>query len=378
MQPDGLDTCCKELQIPTCSDAPTAGWRAYRVSFVGRHTQHGRSPCTDDCLPIFPARFTSKNNVPIAPSHPLPFEECCHRPSTEAIVRIHQQPPYYQSSQHTLSEVQITRVSGARRLASATDSSANDDHGSVLPPSLQSDATSLTFRSPAASPRAEVEYFFARNEPEHSHASLRAASPALSALADLALAPTPTSQDFAFNRPARIMTPASDLTSTSRTETAVSALFDTDQDPEHEYGSCTVPRVRPRRHQTLDSASVYSTSTARSSIALNLESPSTSNLVLALEVELDEVPLVDVSFNLEELKAESEVLPDPRGFMEERDVVIQCVVCIRIRGSLWSKELTISADWFRNRKSASGARRPRPCPSLGPSSRPRTRGASTD
>ncbi|KAI0760366.1 hypothetical protein C8Q74DRAFT_222376 [Fomes fomentarius] len=317
----------KEVQIPTCSDALTAGWHAYRVSFVGRHTQRGRSPCTDDCLPIFPARFNSKNNVPIAPSHPLPFEECCHRPSTEAIVRIHQQPPYYQSSLHTLSEVQISRVSGARKLTSATETSANDDHGSVSPPSLQSDATSLTFRSPAASPRAEVEYFFARNEREHTPASLRTASPALSALADLALASTPTSQDFAFNRPARMMTPASDLTSTSRTETAVSALFDTDQYPEHEheYGSSAVPRVRPRRHQTLDSASVYSTSTARSSIALNFESPSTSNLVLGLEVELDEVPLVDVSFDLNELKAESEVLPDPRGFMEERDVVIQLV-----------------------------------------------------
>ena len=76
----------------------------------------------------------------------------------------------------------------------------------------------------------------------------------------------------------------------------------------------------------MDSMSVYSTTSSASSIALNLESPSTSKLVLGTEVDWDEVPLVDLWCDLEEL--DPEAVPDPRGFLEERDVVMQCVDCL--------------------------------------------------
>ncbi|KAI0697505.1 hypothetical protein C8T65DRAFT_22001 [Cerioporus squamosus] len=273
----------KEVQIPSSSDEPL--WRVYRISLVGGHAQAGRGPCSSDCLPIFPAASSSS----IKPSHALPLTHCCHRPSMEALIRIHASADR-QASPWTLPDEQMRSLVGARKMSAA------HPPAETYLPSIRSDATSFTFRSPASQPRDEADYVYSRFDRQPT-------SPTLSALADLALAPSPTSQNFSI-QPPRITTPASDITSGTGTETSVSALFE---------------RARPRRHGTSDSASVYSTSTARSSIALNLESPSTSKLALGPDIPIDDIPLVDLSFDLETL----EDVSDPAGFLEERDVVFQ-------------------------------------------------------
>ena len=282
----------QEVQIPSSSDEPL--WRVYRISLVGGHAPAERASCSTECIPIVPATPSTQSSVAVKPSQSLPLPDCCHRPALEAFVRVHATAGQ-ESSPWTLADEQIRSLVKARKASPAHQAAEN------YLPSIRSEATSLTFRSPALLPRDEADYIYSRFDQQQP------ASPALSALADLALAPSlsPTSQTFSI-QPPRITTPASDITSGTGTETSVSALFD---------------RTQPRRHGTLDSASVYSTSTARSSIALNLESPSTSKLVLGPEIDTDDIPLVDLSFNLDAL----EDLSEPAGFLEERDVVFQYV-----------------------------------------------------
>ena len=110
------------------------------------------------------------------------------------------------------------------------------------------------------------------------------------------------------SQPPRVFTPTSHITSTSVAETSVSELFD---------------REKARaRHDTMDSASVYSatetdTDSTSTSVVVLLESPDAPTL--ECDADLDDIPLVDVSFDLSELV----VVPDPVGFLEERDVVTQ-------------------------------------------------------
>ncbi|TFK92349.1 hypothetical protein K466DRAFT_595298 [Polyporus arcularius HHB13444] len=278
----------KEVQIPSSSSEPL--WRVYRISLVGGHAHSGRASCPTDCVPIFPAAPSTQSSTFIKPSQNLPLPVCCHRPAMEALIRVHASAGQ-QVSPWTLADEQMRRLVGARK--SAVHQSAE-----TYLPSIRSDATSFTFRSPASLPRDEADYVYSRFDQQP-------ASPTLSALADLALSHSPTSQNFSI-QPPRITTPASDITSGTGTETSVSALFE---------------RAPPRRRGTLDSASVYSTSTARSSIALNLESPSTSKLLLGPDVDMDDITLVDLSFDLETL----EDVSNPAGFFEERDVVSQLV-----------------------------------------------------
>ncbi|RPD75698.1 hypothetical protein L226DRAFT_485955 [Lentinus tigrinus ALCF2SS1-7] len=282
----------KEVQIPSSSDEPL--WRVYRISFVGGHDPSGSTSCPLECVPIFPAAPSTQLGTSVKPSLALPLPELCHRPALEAFVRVHAST-CQQASPWTLADEQIRSLVKARKMSAAHQSAE------TYLPSIRSEVTSLTFRSPASLPRDEADYVYSRFDHQQP------ASPALSALADLALYPpiSPTSQTFSI-QPPRITTPASDVTSGTGTETSVSALFE---------------RVPPRRHDTLDSASVYSASTARSSIALNLESPSTSKLVLDSDIDMADIALVDIHFDLEAL----EDLSDPAGFMEERNVVFQLV-----------------------------------------------------
>ncbi|EJF59727.1 hypothetical protein DICSQDRAFT_128063 [Dichomitus squalens LYAD-421 SS1] len=109
----------------------------------------------------------------------------------------------------------------------------------------------------------------------------------------------------------QVFTPTSHITSTSAAETSVSELFD---------------RAEMRkRHDTMDSGSVYSSTTASTStsVVVLLEAPSASQLALTLECDayLDDIPLVDVSFDISELAT----IPDPAEFLEERNVVAQLV-----------------------------------------------------
>ena len=83
----------------------------------------------------------------------------------------------------------------------------------------------------------------------------------------------------------------------------------------------------PRRKDTFDSASVYSTDSAATSEDVHrrngskyqicLDQASASQLVLPADVGLDDVPLVDVAFDLAALAS----VPDPSAFFEERDVM---------------------------------------------------------
>ncbi|KAI0754329.1 hypothetical protein C8Q80DRAFT_361622 [Daedaleopsis nitida] len=311
----------REVQVPTRSDA--LGWRMYQVSFVGRHSysecEASYSLRTNNCIPIFPATLNSETDAAVRASQPLPLPECCHRPSVEAFVRIYPQP-YQDPPVFTLSRDQVQRLVKSRKLSASHPSTPN-------PASAYLSSLRPELLTPPPRARYEAE-LLPRN---HARDLSGTASPTLSALADLALTPSPASQDFSFQTntsntrssspawallPPRITTPVSDITARSETSVSVSALFE---------------RAR-RRHETLDSASVYSTtSTARSSLGaggpadvkekLELEDASTSKLALGPEVDLDEVPLVDATLDLGEL----EDVPDPKGFSEEREVVVQLV-----------------------------------------------------
>ncbi|KAI1794487.1 hypothetical protein LXA43DRAFT_1117167 [Ganoderma leucocontextum] len=122
-------------------------------------------------------------------------------------------------------------------------------------------------------------------------------------------------EDGSYVQPPRLFTPTSHITSTSVAETSVSELFD---------------REKARtRHDTMDSVSVYSadtnTDSTSTSVVVLLESPSASKLAVSMTLEcdadLEDIPLVDVSFDLSELVT----IPDPADFLEERNVVAHLV-----------------------------------------------------
>ena len=308
-------------------------WRVYRVSFVGRHPRlrpglsGTSSPAPEGCLPIYPANPSCHSTAyaPVRPSKPFPTPDCCHRPELETFIRVHRQPHHAQP-QWTLSDDQIARVTAMRQNAQLSAGlDARKDAPYALHPSysssepgtrresVRSDDTDATVRQPVAlSPHRNETFPFALHNMSNGTAARRDKQ--------LPLLPPPsplrpnftsrTSSPDGGHTP-RVFTPTSHMTSTSAAETSVSELFDRDS--------------RRKRHDTMDSGSVYSTHTTSTStspsVVVLLEGASASKLALALEcdADMDDIPLVDVSFDLSELAA----IPEPAEFLEERDVVAQ-------------------------------------------------------
>ncbi|TBU34216.1 hypothetical protein BD311DRAFT_802586 [Dichomitus squalens] len=314
----------KEVRVASCSDEPM--WRMYRVSFVGRHPRlrpglsGSGSPSPDGCLPIYPATPSCHETAyaPVHPSKPFPKRDCCHRPELETFIRVHRQP-HHVPPHWRLSDEQIARVAAMRE--SADPSITGSEASYVQVPSytssegqrasVRSDETDTTIRQPIAlSPHRKETFPFAHLMRNGAGASRDKRLPRLPP-------PSPLSPSFAGRtaspdgQPARVFTPTSHITSTSAAETSVSELFD---------------RAEMRkRHDTMDSGSVYSSTTASTStsVVVLLEAPSASKLALTLEcdADLDDIPLVDVSFDISELAS----IPDPAEFLEERNVVAQLV-----------------------------------------------------
>ncbi len=302
-------------------------WRVYRVSLVGRHTRlrpAAPSPLPSregGCLPIYPASPSAHAtaHAPVRPSKPFPKHDCCHRPGIETFIRVHRQP-HHTRPQWTLSDEQMRRVAVMRRKLDSEEGVEDTENGSYgQRPKSEADsfATDATIRQPVAlSPHKNEHYPFAVHASSSGSGAGREKQlsflppPApLSPLnpnfaAAIARTPSPPGQ------PPRVFTPTSHITNTSVAETSVSELFD---------------RERARaRHDTMDSASIYSntdTDSTSTSVVVLLESPGASKVALTLEcnADLDDIPLVDVSFDLSELAT----IPDPAQFLEERDVVAQ-------------------------------------------------------
>ena len=321
------------MQVASCSDEPI--WRVYRVSLVGRHTRLRPAAAVPSssssregwCLPIYPASPSAHAtaHAPVRPSMPFPKHDCCHRPGIETLIRVYRQP-HHDRPQWTLSDEQMRRVAVMRRKLDSEDGADSAQSGSYAhgpkseAASEASEGTDATIRQPVAlAPHKNEHYPFAIHASGGGGGSgtavrdkqlpfLPPPSP-LSPLnpsfaAAIARTPSPPSQ------PPRVFTPNSHITNTSVAETSVSELFD---------------RERARaRHDTMDSASIYSntdTDSTSTSVAVLLESPSASKgtLTLRRDADLDDIPLVDVSFDLSELAT----IPDPSQFLEERDVVSQ-------------------------------------------------------
>ncbi|KAM5537628.1 hypothetical protein V8D89_008706 [Ganoderma adspersum] len=322
----------KEVQVASCSDEPI--WRMYRVSLVGRHTRlRPAAPASlssssreGRCLPIYPASPSAHATAyaPVRPSKSFPKHDCCHRPGIETLVRVHRQP-HQARPQWTLSDEQMRRVAVMRRNLDSEDGADGAQNGSYAQgpkseaASEASEGTDATIRQPVAlAPHKNEHYPFAVHASSGSGAAVRDKQlpflPPPSPLSPLnpnftaAVARTPSPQ----SQPPRVFTPNSHTTNTSVAETSVSELFDRE--------------TARARHDTMDSASIYSntdTDSTSTSVVVLLESPSASKgaLTLGCDADLDGIPLVDVSFDLSELA----VIPDPTQFLEERDVVAQLV-----------------------------------------------------
>ena len=324
--------------------ASSLGWRAYRVSFVGRH-HHSASSGPSACVPIQPAASRAHQNAPVTlrPARPFPFTDCCHRSSLEAFVRIRtpQQPPAYHRTypaarsgagpgpsgpppMWSLASAEMGKLAIARR--------AEQDRATLRA------ATPPPARTPQAQhpahlpfPSKEFGYlsdYFDRDVGRRgTHAAL--ADLALSTFPLYAAAaqvqtlapPVPAPGGSAWPGPPRGMSPA------SHSSAQPSELFE---------------RV-PGRHDTLDSASVYSAESVATSVPpvpgekvgskyqVYMEpesSASASVIAFPLGTHWDEVPVVEISFDLGAL----EDVPDPSGFFEERDVVVKCVRSFFARG----------------------------------------------